>query len=62
MSAKKKPNLEEKPNATPFELLALLLFELPLLFTLQKLVDEDANGERSHQLAAPEFTEYNLLS
>ena len=42
----------EDPNATPFALLALLLFVLPLLFTLQKFVDDDANGDRSHQFAA----------
>lgn len=60
LSAKKKPNLGEEPNATPFELFALLLFELPLLFTLQKLVEEEANGERSHQFAALRFTGHNL--
>ena len=60
LSAKKKPNSGEEPNATPFELFALLLFELPLLFTLQKLVEEDANGERSHQFAALRFTGHNL--
>ena len=60
LSAKKKPNSGEEPNATPFELFALLLFEWPLLFTLQKLVEEDANGERSHQFAALRFTGHNL--
>lgn len=59
LSAKKKPNLGEEPNATPFELFALFEFELPLLFTLQKLVEE-ANGERSHQFAALRFTGHNL--
>ena len=37
----------KKPNATPFAFVALLLFALPLLFTLQKFVVDDANGERS---------------
>ena len=60
LSAKKKPNPGEEPNATPFELFALFEFELPLLFTLQKLVEEDANGERNHQFAALRFTEHNL--
>ena len=40
----------EEPHDTPFELLALLLFALPLEFTAQKFVDDDAIGERSHQL------------
>ena len=62
LSAKKKPNSGEEPNATPFELFALLLYELPLLFTLQKLVEEDANGERSHQFAALRFTGHNLCN
>lgn len=44
--------LREEPHDTPFELLALLLFALPLLFTLQKFVEDDAKGERSHQLFA----------
>ena len=51
----------EEPNATPFALLALLLFALPLEFTLQKFVEDDANGDRSHQLAAARlFTGHNL--
>ena len=43
---------------TPFELLALLLLQLPLLLTFQKLVELVALGERNHQLV--EITEYNL--
>lgn len=44
------------PKATPFELLALLLLALPLLLTLQKLVELLELGERSHQLfALPEM-------
>ena len=43
----KKPNVGEKPNATPLELVALLLLALPLLFTLQKFVEDEDNGERS---------------
>jgi len=35
---------------TPFELLALLLLQLPLLLTFQKLVELPTLGERSHQL------------
>lgn len=38
------------PGANPFELLALLLFALPSVFTLQKFVLLDALTERSHQL------------
>ena len=38
-----------KSGATPLELFALLLFAFPLLFTLQKLVELLALGERSHQ-------------
>lgn len=37
---------------TPFELLALLLLALPLLLTLQKLLELLVFGERSHQLVA----------
>ena len=37
----------KKPNATPLELVALLLLALPLLFTLQKFVEDEDNGERS---------------
>lgn len=40
------------PNATPYELLALLLLAVPLLLTLQKLVALLPLGERSHQLVA----------
>ena len=36
------------PKQTPSELLALLLLALPLLFTLQKLLELFALGERSH--------------
>lgn len=43
LSAKKKPNMGEEPNATPFELFALFELELPLLFTTPKLVEEDAS-------------------
>lgn len=43
LSAKKKPNTGEEPNATPFELFALFELELPLLFTTPKLVEEDAS-------------------
>ena len=39
-------------NDTPFELSALLLLLLPLLFTFQKLVELAVLGDRSHQLAA----------
>ena len=38
----------EEPNATPFELLALLLFQSPELLTLWKLLELLAFGERSH--------------
>ena len=38
-------------GATPYENPALLLFALPLLFTLQKLLLLFRFGERSHQLA-----------
>ena len=41
-----------KSGATPLELFALLLFAFPLLFTLQKLLELLALGERSHQFAA----------
>ena len=47
LSAREEPNVGEEPNATPFELVALLLLALPLLFTLQKFVVDEANGERS---------------
>ena len=41
----------ENPTTTPFVLEALLLlFGLPLLFTLTKFVVLEAFGERSHQL------------
>ena len=40
-----------KSGATPYEYPALLLFALPLLFTLQKLLLLFRFGERSHQLA-----------
>ena len=40
----------EEPGATPLELLALLLLELPLLLTLAKAEPPEASGERSHQL------------
>ena len=43
LSAKKKPNMGEEPNDTPFELFALFELELPLLFTTPKLVEEDAS-------------------
>ena len=55
----------EEPHDTPFELLALLLFALPLEFTLQKFVDDDAIGERSHQLFAEpqrKCTAHNLYA
>ena len=38
----------QNPKATPLALLALLLFALPLLFTLQKLLELLPLGERSH--------------
>ena len=44
--------LLQNPKATPFELDALLLLALPLLLTLQKLVELLPFGERSHQLFA----------
>ena len=43
----KKPNVGEKPNATPMEKVARLLAALPLLFTPQKTVEDEDNGERS---------------
>ena len=43
--------LTQNPGATPLELLAPLLLELPLLLTLQKLVVFAALGDASHQLA-----------
>ena len=51
-------SIYENQGQTPFELLALLLFMLPLLLTFQKLVELVALGERNHQLV--EITEYNL--
>ena len=42
----------QSPKDTPFELLALLALALPLLLTLQKLVELLELGERSHQLFA----------
>lgn len=42
----------QDPKATPFELVALLLLALPLLFTFAKFVELDAIGERSHQFVA----------
>lgn len=36
---------------TPYELLALLLLTLPLVFTFTKLLELLAFGERNHQLA-----------
>ena len=47
----------ENQGQTPFELLALLLFMLPLLLTFQKLVELVALGERNHQFVAN--VEYN---
>jgi hypothetical protein len=41
-----------KSGDTPLELLALLLLALPLVLTLQKLLELSELGERSHQLAA----------
>ena len=41
-----------KSGATPLELFALLLFAFPLLFTLQKLLELLALGDRSHQFIA----------
>lgn len=38
------------PGANPSELFALLL-TLPLVFTFTKLLELEAFGERSHQLA-----------
>ena len=40
-----------KSGASPLEFLALLLLALPLVFTLQKLLELLQLGERSHQLA-----------
>lgn len=53
------PGNKRNPKATPFELLALLL-ALPLLLTLQKLVELLALGERSHQLFADRATMQDL--
>lgn len=39
------------PGANPSELFALLLLTLPLVFTFTKLLELEAFGERSHQLA-----------
>ena len=41
-----------KSGESPLELLALLLLELPLLLTLQKLLLLEALGERSQTLTA----------
>ena len=38
-----------KSGDTPLELLALLLLALPLVLTLQKLLELPELGERSHQ-------------
>ena len=40
------------PGAKPYDQFALLLFALPLVFTLQKFVELLAFTERSHQLQA----------
>ena len=50
LSAGEEPSFGEEPKHTPFAFVALLLFALPLLFTLQKFVDEVDSGERSQQL------------
>lgn len=47
MSAKEEPKCGEEPKAAPFAFVALLLFALPLLFTLQKFVVDEDKGERS---------------
>lgn len=47
-----RPDSLWNPKQTPLALLALLLLALPLLLTLQKLVELLAFGERSHQLFA----------
>lgn len=41
-----------RSGAQPSELFALLLFAVPLVFTLQKLLEFDALTERSHTLTA----------
>lgn len=43
----------------PLELLALLLLALPLLFTLQKLLELLALGERSHHQFAAQRQQYH---
>ena len=43
----KKPNVGKKPNATPLALVALLPLAPPPLYTLQKFVVDEDNGERS---------------
>ena len=52
LTTRSGPNLFLNPGAKPFELFALLLFALPLVFTLQKLFELLAFTERSHQLQA----------
>ena len=47
LSAMEEPKCREEPKATPFAFVALLLFALPLLFTLQKFVVDEDKGERS---------------
>ena len=49
----------QDPKATPFELLALLLLELPLLFTFAKFVELDEIGDRSHQFVAVTVVNYS---
>ena len=44
----RKTLARENPGATPFVLLALLLFQSPLELTLWKLFELLAFGERSH--------------
>lgn len=39
------------PGANPSELFALLLLTVPSVFTFTKLLELEAFGERSHQLA-----------
>lgn len=46
------PSLSLNPGAKPFDQFALLLFALPSVFTLQKLLLFVALTERSHQLQA----------
>ena len=57
-----RPKSLHPKGDSPFALLALLLFALPLLLTLQKLVALLTRGERSHQLLAEPSEDTAVLS